>query len=319
MQKKHEEVRADRLLLDVVAHSSRSEVNRWFKEKQVKRAETALKKGDLVFEGEEISLLAATEWLRPASASDVVLVEQSENFLAFSKPAGMPTLPVIRSEGGSLADHVAYDFPECIGASPDAPWECGIGHRLDTFTSGVVVVARTHNAYCDLRQAFDDEKVEKSYLALVEGDAQEAFFEDRAIVHHGSDSKRMTVFEQGKSNRGTPQPAFTQAHPIWGDGERTLMFVTAKGGRRHQVRVHAAAKGFPLAGDTLYGGLPCPPLEHHALHAFEIAVLDFDATAPLPASFLDACTPLANIQTRILAALKDLPMPRSTTGQTTPQ
>src|SRR5262249_47041906 len=97
----------------------------------------------------------------------VVLLEDRD-LVALSKPAGMPTHPLRQGERGTLANALVARFPECARAGAQLR-EGGFVHRLDAGTSGVVVAARNHAAWVELRAAFREGRVSKRYLAITGG------------------------------------------------------------------------------------------------------------------------------------------------------
>jgi len=286
----HAGKRADRFLLDVVPYTSRAEVQGWFAQKNVTVGKRALKKGASVEKNDVVVVDAPEHWLRPALHPDVDLLRSVDDVAFFDKPAGMPTMPSRRGEGGTLADHVAAWRGDDVPLPADRPWESGIAHRLDTHTSGVVVVGRTQQAHQRLRNAFDAEEVHKHYLAIVVGDVATALVDERPLQHDARDASRMIVVDDSNAprGRGTPQAARTDVTPLAVHNAQTLVLVKADGGRRHQVRAHCAALGHPLVGDPLYGGPQPTVLPGHALHAVRIAIDGHVVVARCPTSFADA-------------------------------
>src|SRR5581483_5583493 len=108
--------------------------------------------------------------LRPAPDPDVplaILVERSE-LVIVAKPAGIPSQPLRAGELGTIANAIAFRFPECVAIGGD-PRDGGLVHRLDIGTSGALVIARTMDAYRALRDAFGAGQVIKHYLAITDG------------------------------------------------------------------------------------------------------------------------------------------------------
>ncbi|MGH7896096.1 MAG: RluA family pseudouridine synthase, partial [Candidatus Binatia bacterium] len=157
----------------------------------------------------------------------------------------------------------------------------GLAHRLDTGTSGVLLVARTAASWTDLRAAFRRHEVTKWYLAVVAGNPEPGRVIDAPLAHDPRDRRRMIPARSGER----AWPAWTRIvdrHPF---GRWSLVLVELATGVTHQVRAHLGLVGHPVAGDPLYGGPPCDlGANRHALHAARIRVpaWDLDVAAPLP-------------------------------------
>ena len=145
----------------------------------------------------------------------------------------------------------------------------GIVHRLDRYTSGVILVARTDAAHRALASQFSDRKVEKVYLALVHGHlAYQSGRIDKPITRDPRRRTRMTArLAYGRA-------AVTDYRLLERFAKFTYLEVRIGTGRTHQIRVHLSSIGHPVAGDRLYGApaeVPGrPPLDRYFLHAHRI-------------------------------------------------
>src|SRR5262249_22034244 len=156
-----------------------------------------------------------------------------------------------------------------IGYGPREP---GLVHRLDTDTSGLVIVARTAIAFEGLRAALKAERIEKHYLLVCasEGLPDEGTIEF-PLANHPKDIRRVyPCIHPRDVVRYEPRPAKTtfkieRRHATW-----ALVRAVAKRALRHQIRAHFAAIDHPLAGDILYGGAEIRALGRHALHAAHV-------------------------------------------------
>ena len=155
--------------------------------------------------------------------------------------------------------------------------EPGLLHRLDTDTSGLLLAARNTEAFEELRAATAAEKLEKRYLALVEGRLAGEGVVELPLIPHRKDPKRVeAVTEHVRLRAGVKaHPATTRWRVAKEVGEFTLLEVSLTRAFRHQVRAHLAAIGHPLVGDVLYRGPALPAdvaqgLARHCLHASEI-------------------------------------------------
>ena len=194
-------------------------------------------------------------------------------------------------ETGSLANALVGHYPE-LAAFGYSPREPGIVHRLDTDTSGLVVVGRTADAFEELRASLKAEALKKTYLVVVkeEGLPDEGTIEF-PLTNHPKDQRRVYACVHPRDViRYAPRPASTQYRVVERKEAWALVEAEAPKALRHQIRAHFAALGHPLAGDELYGGAPIRSLGRHALHASRVrygggACVDpFDVSSPLPAA-----------------------------------
>lgn len=212
--------------------------------------------------------------------------------LVADKPAGIAVHPLQPGEGGTLANAVAGRFPECAEASPE-PREGGAVHRLDLETSGCVLFARDPEAWDLLRAQFQDQSVEKVYLALVAGRVSAGGVTTVPLAQRGGRVLAVPDAEAGArlgSGTARPRPAETHWEVERAFERHTLLRVRIVTGVMHQIRAHLAHLGHPVAGDRLYGGDAAllPGLERHFLHAWRLAFAPPDGpervevVSPLP-------------------------------------
>src|SRR5262249_8943912 len=164
------------------------------------------------------------------------------------------THPLAPGERGTAANALVARFPELAGVGP--PREGGAVHRLDAGTSGLLCFARTPAAYDALRAAFRAGAVEKEYLALCLGDPPQDGGCAPPSGRGGAGARRARVFVDPRAARAHAAPPAETRFAVatrYRSG-LALLRVQARTGRMHQVRVHLAHLGFPLAGDRLYQG-----------------------------------------------------------------
>lgn len=247
------------------------------------------RKGHVVRAGETVSWTPTPQESPALVAEDVPvrIVYEDDWILVVDKPAGVVVHPAPGHEHGTLVQGlVGRGLGGGHGRRP------GIVHRLDKETSGLLVVARREDAYRRLVADMARRRVSRVYLALLSGSLpQDEGTVDAPIGRHVRDRKRMSV------HTAHARPAVTHFRVLERAAGFTLAEVRLETGRTHQIRVHMAALGFPVAGDVTYGGQPRPAgLERHFLHAARLAFphpedgrpLAF--AAPLPAElvhFLD--------------------------------
>lgn len=236
-------------------------------------------KGHRLRPGQQVVVAAVARSERPLPQPELPLelLAVTPALVAINKAAGFPCHPLVPGETDTVANALVARFPECVSASPHAR-EAGLVHRLDHSTSGVLLAARSPQAYGRLRGFFSSGQVQKRYLALCAGVVDGPGVVERRLATMPGDGRRMAVLESGMG-----QNARTAYRPLVRLDQVTLVAIEATTGRRHQVRAHLAHVGHPLCGDELYGG---PPLDGGAfLHATRLAI-DLDGLAfqaPLPA------------------------------------
>jgi len=143
-------------------------------------------------------------------------------------------------------------------------------HRLDTETSGVLLVGRTPGAYRALREQFNAQQVDKEYRAVVHGDVGSPGTITTPLAHDRRHPGRMRVVTAQAAESG--RPARTAYLPVERFGEYTLLAVRIRTGVMHQIRVHLASLHHPIVGDRRYGSPATPGAPaRHLLHASRLA------------------------------------------------
>lgn len=226
--------------------------------------------------GETVRIVALAEErdnrVLPDHAVRARCVFEDDALLAYDKPAGMPVQPLSRRETGTLMNGVVARHPECAEVG-DQPLMAGALHRIDADTSGLVLVARTAEAFADLRAQFAEQSVAKTYLALVEGAVAAGCTLENDLVHDPTlPFCRMIDISRARAKvRTAPMHAVTRFQPIGitscGNEQRTLLEVTIFTGVTHQIRAQLAFAGMHIVNDRLYGGFAVENQEGHCLHA----------------------------------------------------
>ena len=203
-------------------------------------------------------------------------VFEDDALLAFDKPAGIPVQPLSHNESGTLMNAVVTRYPECIPLG-DRPLMAGALHRIDADTSGLVLVARSAEAFEKLRAQFTAQTVEKTYLALVEGPVAVGGTLENDLVHDPTlPFCRMIDAHHNRLTRAQcenlkPLHAVTQFRPIGRttveNEERTLLEVKIFTGVTHQIRAQLALAGMHIINDRLYGAFAIENQTGHCLHA----------------------------------------------------
>ncbi len=221
--------------------------------------------------GERISVeLTAPpdESLEPESIPLRIAYEDA-SMLIVDKPAGLVVHPSAGHGGGTLVNALlgrARDRGEPLG-SVAGVGRPGIVHRLDKDTSGLIVVAKTDAAQASLMRQFGDRSIEKTYLALVRGEAPAPRGRVEApIGRDPRDRQRMAVTAGGRES-------VTEYERLAASDGYTLLSLRPLTGRTHQIRAHLAYLGLPIAGDVRYGGGEGPGgLQRQFLHAARLGL-----------------------------------------------
>lgn len=221
-------------------------------------------KGTAVRAGDEIRVPILP--LLPAEPDlPVGLIDYQDGLVVLDKPAPMPTVPLDPRERGTLAGFVVARWPACRRVGDRHAH--GIAHRLDTGTSGLVIVAETQPLWDALREAFATRRVRKHYVALVQHPPPLGPIA-APLGHDRRDGRRMVVAPPGRT-----WPATTDVTHVEPAGRCWRVALSITTGVTHQVRAHLASVGSPVIGDTLYGGASHPAVAgRHALHATGIEV-----------------------------------------------
>lgn len=209
---------------------------------------------------------------RPDPRLALQIVHEDPWIVVIDKPAGVPSHPLREHEVGTVASALVARYPETSGVGYRLR-EPGILHRLDTDTSGLLLAARDELTFETLRAALKSGRIDKHYVALVDGRVTAPRTIELAIAPHPRDPRRVVTLEpdQASDVKGAraARTDVLRAEPI---GVYTKVEVSAAHATRHQVRAHLAAIGHPLVGDALYGGSALPGLSRHFLHASRIAL-----------------------------------------------
>jgi 23S rRNA pseudouridine1911/1915/1917 synthase len=225
--------------------------------------------------------------LEPAAMAFDVVYEDAD-VAVVDKPAGVVTHPGAGETGTTLAAGVLHRWPGVRGVGAEGRW--GIVHRLDRDTSGLLAVALTAEAERGLRAAIKARRVSREYVTLVHGaPATPTGTIDAPLGRDPARPTRMHVDPSGRR-------AVTHYRVEESLAGMTLLRVTLETGRTHQIRVHLAAIGLPIAGDRTYGkAAGSPRLFLHAtrlVFAHPITGETIEAVSPLPADLAAALAAL---------------------------
>jgi 23S rRNA pseudouridine1911/1915/1917 synthase len=199
------------------------------------------------------------------------IVYEDNDIIVVNKPAGLLTHKAESSPGEkTLVDFLIEHYPPIkdVGEDLSRP---GIVHRLDRETSGLLVAAKTNEAFQYLKNLFQERKVEKKYYALVHGAPKERSGTiDLPLAK--LEGKQTTQLEGKQQLEG--KTAITEYKTTREFSDYSLLDITIKTGRTHQIRVHLKAIGHPIVCDKIYGSRKavCPEnIKRMFLHAYYLS------------------------------------------------
>jgi len=288
--------RIDKVLADNFADYSRSQIQNWLSEGFVFVNDAPVKANYKVKKNDEIVVTIPEPVELELIAQDLPLdiVYEDEDVAVINKAQGMVVHPSAGHPSGTLVNAIMYHIKDL--SSINDVIRPGIVHRIDKDTSGLLMIAKNDFAHESLAQQLRDHSSTRKYIALVHGVIPHDLGKIEAPIGRSkSDRKKQAVIEGGKD-------AITHFQVLERFDDFTLLELELETGRTHQIRVHMAYIGYPLAGDPLYG--PKKTLEGNGqfLHA---KVLGFKHPrtneemmfeVPIPKLFEDTLEKLRNAQ-----------------------
>ena len=293
-------VRLDRFLTARGSLGTRSQVRRLIDGERVRVEDRIAKAGTVLRVGQTVRIEPAEAVPLPDSSPRAESIEldvllEDEWLLAINKPAGLVVHPAPGHWQGTLVNALLHRWQ-----MPDRDLDAsrmGIVHRLDKDTSGVLLVAKDLKTLEALARQFREREIDKTYVALVCGRVAGASGVIRKpIARHPVHRKRMAVRERGRE-------AVTRWRVVERFDRMTLLRLFPETGRTHQLRVHLAAIGYPIAADATYGrrrSERVPGLDRQALHAESISFRH-----PVQGQIVEVRAPLARDIREAIAALRE--------------
>lgn len=239
-------IRLDKALADLT-ELSRSQANEAIKNGNILVNGKAVKAKYSVKEGDLVTYDLPEPKVLEYEAEDIPLdiVYEDDDVAVVNKPQGMVVHPSVGHTSGTLVNALMYHIHDL--SSINGVVRPGIVHRIDKDTSGLLMIAKNDRAHQALAEELKDKKSLRKYLAIVHGNISN----DRGVIEapigrSEKDRKKQAVTAKGK-------PAVTHFKVLERFGNYTLVELTLETGRTHQIRVHMAYIGHPVAGDPLYG------------------------------------------------------------------
>lgn len=269
-------LRFDQVAATIFAEFSRERLKGWMQDGQLTVNGQQVKPKTRCLGGEEL-VIKATLQVQTSSQPeqmDLDIVYEDDDILVVNKPVGLVVHPGAGNWTGTLINGLLFHEP-LLDELPRA----GLVHRIDKDTSGLLVVAKNLAAQHHLSKQLADKTVYRVYDAVVVGHVIAGGTVDQPIKRHPVERTRMSVQPGGR-------PSVTHYKVLERFGSHTLVQAQLETGRTHQIRVHLSYIGFPLVGDTTYGGrirLPRGASEHltntlkgfkrQALHARQLGLV----------------------------------------------
>ncbi len=316
--------RIDQFLVERVHWLSRAGVQRLIGEDLVKvngkptKASYKIKAGDLV---EMVSPPEPVNDLIPEPIP-LDIIYEDEHFLALNKQADLMVHPARGRWSGTLVNGLVYYGQKW--STLNGEWRPGILHRLDKNTTGIMLVAKSDEAHWRLARQFENRTIQKKYMAVVHGVpalradvidipiGRDRYIREKQAVRKVENGGRpaVTVYEVERTFGARPTATL---EPSLFPSDRklpappaqfSLVKLTPKTGRTHQLRVHLATLGYPIVGDTMYGGRIFESggfrFDRQALHAYQITFVH-----PGTLENMTLTAPLAADMVRLLELLED--------------
>lgn len=292
------QIRVDKYLSKLPAVESRNSLNIIFENNSVKVNRNSVKKSYILSNGDIIEFeLPKIEPLIPvAREMELEILFEDESICIVNKPAGLVVHPGAGNRDFTLLNGLIYHFGKQI---KDVP-RCGIVHRLDKETSGVIIISKDTKTHIILSDMFKKREIEKTYFSVVLGVTENQGVINKPIKRDKRNYKKMVISDIGKE-------AITKFKAIKHFNFFTLLLIKPTTGRTHQIRVHLNSLNHPIFADKIYGknSIDYVPLnfsskikyllsnkiKRHVLHAERICFSHpitkeiLEIVAPLPKDF----------------------------------
>lgn len=234
-----------------------------------------------------------------ADSLEPEVIFEDDDILVINKPAGLIVHPDGRTKERTLCDWLVSKYPNIKGVGEPLRLEGGsvidrpgIVHRIDRWTSGVMLIAKNERAHEFLKKQFQNRTIEKVYYAIVYGKPKQKFGTINAPLGRSKGDFRQ--YTTPAKARGEMREAITYFEVLKSGGGASLLKVMPKTGRTHQIRAHMVHLGNPIVGDRTYSKRePILGISRVALHAFSISFIDLngkerEVTSELPPDFQSA-------------------------------
>ncbi len=262
--------RLDVFLTEQLSHLTRSRIQSLIRDGHVLVNGVSPAKTGIMLEGhEEIEIVEPEIEESTITAENIPLnvVFENPDILIINKPAGMVVHPAVGHISGTLVNAALWHDPDLEGVGGEK--RPGVVHRLDKDTSGLIVIAKNDTAHQWMQNQFRDRTVSKTYITLVDGHPRTPNGRIEApIGRDPSHRQKMAVTSESRGRPSVTEYFTRETFPT-----HALLEVHLLTGRTHQIRVHMAFIGCPVAGDTVYGRKKATvSLSRQFLHASRLEI-----------------------------------------------
>ena len=241
--------RIDKIIPTLYAELSRSSAQQLIEEGMILVNGAVCNKKTVVKRGDEIEITLPEPTVLSVDAEDIPLdiVYEDEHLLVVNKPKGMVVHPAAGNYNGTLVNALMHHCGDSLSGI-NGVIRPGIVHRIDKDTSGLLVVAKTDTAHRGLAEQIKEHSFTRIYNTVVVGNIKDDSGTINApIGRHPKDRKKQAVTDKNSKNAVTHYEVLERFNGF------TYLKVTLETGRTHQIRVHMAHRGNPVAGDVVYG------------------------------------------------------------------
>tara|TARA_A100000164_G_scaffold379418_1_gene423628 strand:+ start:274 stop:1209 length:936 start_codon:yes stop_codon:yes gene_type:complete len=235
-------MRLDKVSSMIFEDYSRSQLKKWILEGRILLNNELASPRETVFTNDEIEINPISEIKTSWQPEDIdfEIIKEEKEYLIINKPSNLIMHPGAGCNIGTLANGLLFKFPK-LKNIPRA----GIVHRLDKDTSGIILVAKTEKFRNYFVQLLQERRVEKNYKAIVVGKIIGSFEINEPIGRDANNRTKMSVRSDGKE-------AYSFVRLEESYQNYSLLDISIKTGRTHQIRVHLSSKKLPIIGDKTY-------------------------------------------------------------------
>jgi 23S rRNA pseudouridine1911/1915/1917 synthase len=311
--------RIDQFLTERVPWLSRAAVQRLIDDDFVKINGKPTKSSYKIKAGDQLEMVAPPEPVNDLLPEPIPIdvIYEDEHLLALNKQADLIVHPARGRWTGTLVNGLVNYGQKW--STVNGNWRPGILHRLDRNTTGIMLVAKSDEAHWRMARQFENRTIQKTYLAVVHGVPElladvidmpigkDRYVREKQAVRKIENGGRQAVTRY-QIQQVLNSPASESSANSSAQGKFSLVQLFPKTGRTHQLRVHMSAIGFPIVGDTIYGGRSFESggfrFDRQALHAWQITFVHPGTLKPLTLQ-----APMASDMQQLIAKLGGQPIP----------